>query len=273
MPASEESDMNRRIITLLSDFGVRDHYVGAMKGVILSINPSINLVDISHSVPPQDIQSGAFTLAQACRWFPEHTIHLAVVDPGVGTSRKGLAVYSNGHYFVGPDNGLFSYILEQEGATAYEITADHYFCKPLSSTFHGRDVFAPVAAWMSRDVHINQLGPECKNPVRLKIPRVTKVKDTLIQAAVLAVDQFGNLVTNLRPEDIPNLKGQSSRPWKMLAGHREINAYHRTFAEANAGEVFVLAGSSGYLEIAVRNGSAASVLNLAAGAPIGVVMG
>jgi S-adenosyl-L-methionine hydrolase (adenosine-forming) len=266
--------MNRRILTLLTDFGLIDHYVGAMKGVILSINPSMNLVDLTHLVPPQDIRSGAFTLGQAYRWFPEKTVHLAVVDPGVGTDRKALAVFAGGHYFVAPDNGLLSYVFEyEENATAYEITAEHYFCKPLSSTFHGRDVFAPVAAWIGRDVPIHQLGPEYRNPVRLKIPSVMRVRDTLIQAAVLAVDQFGNLVTNLKPEDIPILSGQPSRPWKMLAGHREINSFRRTFGEANPGEVFVVPGSAGFLEIAVRNGSAASVLNLAPGAPIGVVLG
>jgi S-adenosylmethionine hydrolase len=266
--------MEKRIVTLLSDFGLRDHFVGAMKGVILSICPSANLVDITHMVPPQDIRSGAFTLGQAYSWFPERTVHLAVVDPGVGTGRKALAVSAGGHYFVAPDNGILSWVLaREEEATAYEITADHYFRKPLSSTFHGRDVFAPIAAWIARDIPLHQLGPVCEKPVRLKIPSLTRVRDTLIQAAVLAVDQFGNLVTNVRPEDIPILADQPSRPWRMLAGHREITAFHRTFGEAGADEVFLVPGSSGYLEIAVRNGSAASVLNLSPGAPVGVVLG
>ncbi len=266
--------MDRRILTLLTDFGLRDHYVGAIKGVILSINPSVNLVDLTHMVPPQDVPSGAFTLGQAYRWYPERTIHMAVVDPGVGTARKALAVSAGGHYFVAPDNGLLSYVLErEEDATAYEITADHYYCKPLSSTFHGRDVFAPIAAWISRDIPLHQLGPVCASPVRLKIPAVIRVRDSLIQAAVLAVDQFGNLVTNLKPEDVPAFSGGTPRPCKVLAGHREITAFHRTFGEGGAGEVFLVPGSAGFLEIAVRNGSAAALLNLSAGAPIGVVLG
>ncbi len=265
--------MDRRILTLLTDFGLRDHYVGAMKGVILGINPSVNLVDLTHLVTPQDIHSGAFTLGQAYRWYPERTIHLAVVDPGVGTDRRALAVSAGGHYFVAPDNGLLSYVLErEEDATAYEITADHYFCKPLSSTFHGRDVFAPIAAWISRDIPLHQLGPVCENPVRLKIPALKRVRDSLIQGAVLAVDQFGNLVTNLRPEDIPAFAGVA-RPCRVLAGHREITAFHKTFGDGAAGEVFLVPGSAGFVEIAVRNGSAASLLNLSAGAPIGVVLG
>jgi S-adenosylmethionine hydrolase len=263
-----------RIITLLSDFGLQDHYVAVMKGVILGISPGLKLLDISHSVPPRDIRSAAFVLGQAYRWFPAGTIHLAVVDPGVGTARKGLAVSAGGHFFVAPDNGILSYVYEREDdVRAHEITADHYFLKPVSSTFHGRDIFAPIAAWLAHDIPLAQIGPDRPNPVRLQIPALTRVRDGLIQAGVLAVDHFGNLITNLKPSDLPVFGAHGTRPCKVLAGQREITTFRSTFGEGAAGELFIVPGSSGYLEIVARDGSAASALNLAAGAPIGVVLG
>ena len=255
-----------RIITLLTDFGLRDHYVSTMKGVMLGINPELTLVDISHLVPPQDIQSGAFTLSQAYPYFPPRTIHLAVVDPGVGTSRKAIAVAAGDQFFVAPDNGLLTYVLEREtGAVAYEINARELFRQPVSATFHGRDVFAPVAAWISRDTPIQRLGSVLNLPVRFAIPSLTRLQHSLLRAAILAVDQFGNLVTNLKPEDLP-------RPCKIVAGRREITHFRATFGEGSPGEMFVVPGSAGYLEIVVRNGSAAAELGLAPGAPIDVVV-
>ncbi len=262
-----------RTVTLLTDFGLRDHYVAALKGVMLSLNPNLSFVDISHGIPPQDIMSGAFTLGQAYSWFPPGTIHLAVVDPGVGTSRKAILLSAAAQYFVAPDNGLLTYIFDREESwTAYEITAGHYFRKPVSATFHGRDIFAPVAAWVSRDVPPHQMGPVLDDPVRLKMPALTRVRDTLIQASVLAVDNFGNLVTNLRPDDVPAYAATGPRACRILAAQREITNFRGTFGEGEAGEIFVVPGSSGYLEIAMRNGSAASTLNLGPGAPIGVVL-
>ncbi len=262
-----------RIITLLTDFGLQDHYVGSMKGVMLALNPELQLVDISHMIPPQDISAGAFALGQAAPCFPLGTIHLAVVDPGVGTERKAIIVSAGGHYFVAPDNGLLSYVLDAaDEFSAYEITADHYFRKPVSSTFHGRDVFAPVAAWLSKDIPAKQFGPRLENPVRLKIPMPVRVRDTLVQAAVLAVDRFGNLITNLKPRDVPVYDSRDARACKVLAGKREINVFRQTFSEGKPGELFMVPGSSGYLEIVVREGSAASELGLRSGSPIGVVI-
>jgi S-adenosylmethionine hydrolase len=156
-----------RIITLITDFGLKDHFVAAMKGVMLEINPELAFVDISHMVPPHDVHSGAFTLAQACAYFPAGTIHRAVIDPGVGTARKALAVSAGGHFFVAPDNGVLTYVFNrQEDFKAHEINADHYFRKPVSSTFHGRDIFAPVAAWISRDIPLLKFGPPLPQPAR-----------------------------------------------------------------------------------------------------------
>ncbi len=266
--------MPTRTITLLTDFGLKDQYVAAMKGVMLGVNPDLRFVDITHEVPPQDVQRGAFTLSQAYPWFPLGTIHLAVVDPGVGTSRKAILVRAGGHWFVAPDNGILTFVFDrEEGWTAFEITADHYFKKPISSTFHGRDVFAPVAAWVSHDIPPENFGPELPNPVRLKIPELTRVRDALIQATVLSVDFFGNIVTNLRPEDLPVYSAPGTRSCKILAAQKEVTGFYRTFNEGKPGEIFVIPGSSGYLEIVMRQNSAAAALNLAPGAPIGVILG
>ncbi len=256
---------NSGLVTLLTDFGLRDHFVSAMKGVILSLNPDLTLVDITHLVPPQDIFGGAFTLGQAWSCFPPKTVHLAVIDPSVGTARKALAAGAGGQYFVAPDNGLLTCVMEaREDFVAYEISADHYFHKPVSTTFHGRDIFAPIAAWITRGIPLEQLGPVVIDPVRLKMPVARKVREGLIQAAVLAVDQFGNLITNLKPSDVP----PGSR--FILAGQREITSFRKTYSEGAPGEVFVVPGSTGYLEITLKDGSAASLLDLKTGAPLGV---
>lgn len=254
------------IITLLTDFGLRDHFAGAMKGVMLDLNPELTLVDISHLIPRHDIFTGAFTLDQAWSCFPAGTVHLAVVDPGVGTGRRAVAASAGGHFFVAPDNGLLTYVAGREDFAAFEITADHYFRKPVSQTFHGRDIFAPIAAWITRGIPLHQLGPSLRDPVRLNVPVPKKVKEGLIQAAVLAVDQFGNLVTNLRPADVPRTAKV------ILSGQREIKSFHSTYEEGAPGEAFLIAGSTGFLEIAVKNGSAASLLGLKPGSPIGVVL-
>ena len=226
------------IITLLSDFGLRDHFVGAVKGVMLNLNPDLTLVDITHQVPPQDVFTGAFSLSQAYACFPAGTIHFAVVDPGVGTSRKVLAASAAGHFFVAPDNGILTYIIQaHEDFAAYEVTADHYFRKPVSATFHGRDIFAPIAAWVSRKIDLPQFGPRVETPVRLNIPFPKHVKETLLQGMILAVDYFGNLITNLKPSDVTS-------PFKILAGQREITAMRTTYGAGAPGEVFLVLGST-----------------------------
>jgi len=262
-----------RWITLTTDFGLRDHFVAAMKGVMLSINPNLAFADISHLVPRHDVHSGAFILAQAYSYFPLGTIHLAVVDPGVGTARKALAVSAGGQFFVAPDNGLLTHVFNREdGFEVFEVTADHYYHQPVSTTFHGRDIFAPIAAWISRDVPIRQFGPELLQPQRLKVPVVTRVRDALVEGAVLAIDSFGNVITNLAPEEVPLFTRVGARPCKVMAGKREITAFHKTYSEGAPGEVFVIPGSSGYLEIVMRNQSAAAELQIGPGAPIGIIL-
>ncbi len=262
-----------RIVTLLTDFGLSDHFVAAMKGVMLSLNPNLNFVDIAHQIPPHDVHSGAFVLGQAYSCFPAGTIHLAVVDPGVGASRKALAASAGGQFFVAPDNGILSYVQKaEENFTAYEITANHYYRKPVSATFHGRDVFAPIAGWISREIPLKQLGPALPNPVVLQMPAMEKVREGLFRGAVLAIDHFGNVVTNLAPSELFAADSAPPQSLKILAGQKEIAAFHRTYAEGRPGELFVVPGSTGLLEIATREGSAASLLNLKPGAPIGLIL-
>jgi S-adenosylmethionine hydrolase len=262
-----------RIITLLTDFGLRDHYVAAMKGIILGLNPDARLVDISHLVPPQDIHTGAFLLGQSYGCFPTSTVHLAVVDPGVGTSRKVLVAEAGGHYFVAPDNGILSYVKKcNEDFHAYEVTADHYYRKPVSRTFHGRDIFAPLAAWVSRNVPLRQLGDEIEDPVLLKTPDPENVKEGLIQAAILAVDHFGNLITNLTAGHLPEMDPERPMPFKVLTGKNEVTRFYNTYGEAPKGELFLVVGSSGFLEISMKGAPAAATLGMKPGNPIGVVL-
>lgn len=262
-----------RIITLLTDFGLRDHFVASMKGVMLGLNPDLNLVDISHLVPPQDIRTGAFVLGQAYACFPSGTIHLVVVDPGVGTERRVLAATAGGHYFVAPDNGILSYVQKaEEDFQAFEVTADHYYRKPVSSTFHGRDIFAPVAAWISRDIPLHQLGNELPEPVQMEILAPARVKENLIQAAIMAVDHYGNMITNLTPGHLPEFDPAKPLPFKILAGKKEIASYQVNYGDAKQGEVFIIEGSTGCIEISMRGTSAAAALGLKAGNPIGVVL-
>ena len=253
------------VLTVTTDCGLRDDFVAAIKGVILSVNPEIKLVDISNLVPPQDVFTAGFTLGKAWSYFPYGTVHLAIVDSGVGAACKGLAVEAGGHFFVSPDNGILTCVFEEHpGFEAYEITAEHYYRKPVSSNCHGRDIYAPIAAWISKGVPLNQIGNELRDPFRLQLPAVQKVKDTLIQGQILAVDRSGNLITNLKPTDVP-------RAYKILAGQREIISIHKRYQDGAPGEIFVVPGSTGYLEIAVKDGSAASVFKIKAGSPIGVV--
>ena len=187
----------RPLITLLTDFGTRDAYVGSLKGVILSLNPEVRLVDLSHEVDPQDIRAGAFMLAEAAAYFPPGTIHLAVVDPGVGSRRRALAARCRGHYWVGPDNGLFHLIFNRAPDLAMvSLENPAYFRPRVSATFHGRDIFAPVAAHLSLGVDLDDFGPRVTDPVSLAFPEPEFGPET-IQGEIISVDRFGNLISNI----------------------------------------------------------------------------
>ena len=250
----------RPTITLLTDFGSKDPYVGMMKGVIAGICPEANVIDVTHEVPPQDVRLGAFFLERAVRYFPPGTVHVAVVDPGVGTSRPRIAVESRGQFFVGPDNGLLS--LAATGRSAVLLTGRSYFLPSISSTFHGRDVFAPVAAHIARGVPLARFGPGKRRIVELPWPRPKK-RQSGFAGEVISVDRFGNLITNFEPEHWASVR----RP-RVSAGTFRSTALSRSYAAVKRGEITVLFGGYGLLEIAAREASAADELGLTTGARV-----
>ena len=248
----------RPVITLLTDFGTADPYVGMMKGVIAGICPSANVVDITHEVPPQDIRTGAFFLERSVRYFPPGTIHVAVVDPGVGTSRKALAIRAEGHVFVGPDNGLLSAGLRRVDAVT--LTRRSYFRDSVSHTFHGRDIFAPVAAHLAAGVRFEDLGPAMRRIVKLSSLRPRRTRRGL-RGNVASVDRFGNLITNFDLDAWSSLRRPSIR-----VGSFATTKLAPSYGASRRGELAVILGGYGLLEIAAREASAAKILGLGSGA-------
>ncbi|MDD3580821.1 MAG: SAM-dependent chlorinase/fluorinase [Desulfobacca sp.] len=246
------------LITLLTDFGSQDGYVGVMKGVILGINPQVTLVDLSHDLPPQDVIAAALVLQAAQPYFPPETIHLAVVDPGVGTARRALALRVRDQFWVGPDNGLFHLVLEgQRGFQAVCLENSTYFLPQVSATFHGRDVFAPVAAHLSTGVSLSDFGPPLTDPVHLNLP-VPAISSRLIQGQVIHVDHFGNLISNIRFAELETWR--QGRPLEVRVGGHHSARLVRTYGQGSPGELIALEGSHGYLEIACAQANAALVL-------------
>lgn len=264
--------MAQRLITMTSDFGASDHFVGTMKGVILSINPEAKMVDICNSVHSFDILDGALTIAQAYRYFPSDTVHMVIVDPGVGTNRRPLLVTADKHMFLAPDNGVLSLVYErEERLSVRHITAEHYFLQPMSHTFHGRDLFSAVAGWLSKGVEAAKFGEEVTDFVRFAAPKPKPVNDTLMKGVVLKSDKFGNLITNFTPKEVPQLFEPTPPPFKILVGKTEVTRMRDTYSGGAAGEVFGVLGSMGYLEIAVNRGSAAKTIGADKGSDVGVL--
>lgn len=254
------------IITLTTDFGTSDHLVGTMKGVILNINAAARIVDINHGVVPYDLLDGALSIANAYAFFPARTVHIVVVDPGVGTDRRPILVSAGNQYFVAPDNGVLSMIYERESCTVRHITAEHYFLNPISPTFHGRDIFAPSAAFLSKTFQTDAFGEVVTDFVRFTMPKA-KANGTSIKGVVLRVDAFGNLMTNLTAENIPSASLQGG-PIQLSVSGKSVGQFVRTFAAGNPGEPVAILGSAGYVEIAVNRGSAARTLGVGRGAEV-----
>jgi len=250
--------MKPPIITLLTDFGTQDTYVGAMKGVIQGICPGARMVDLTHEVPAQAVIAGAFLLKTALDYLPKGTIHLAVVDPGVGSARKPVVLKAGGQTFVGPDNGLFTAALKgRKIAEIIELTGEKYRLKNPSSTFHGRDIFAPAAAYLAKGVPAARLGKKLSNLIWREIPVPFKTPKGLV-GQVLWIDHFGNLVTNFEASHL-------KKPLRLKMGKTVILNLHEHYAQAKKGELIALIGSFGNLEISVNGGNAAQRL----GATIG----
>ena len=253
-------------VTLTTDFGLVDHFVGVMKGVILGIEPGARIVDITHEIPPFDISEGGFVIAQAYRYFPRRTVHVIVVDPGVGSARRPILAEMAGQYFIAPDNGVLSMIYRREPKKRVRhITNERYFLKPVSRTFHGRDIFAPVAAHLASGVSVARFGRTVDDFVKIMTGQPTRTAKRVWTGTILKIDRFGNLITNLHVDEFPDVP---TRPFELNVGLSEVSRFVTNFSEGGPGELFVTVGSSGYLEVGTNQGSAAKMLGCAAGSPV-----
>ena len=254
------------IITLTTDFGTSDLYVGVMKGVILNINPRAQIVDITHAIPPQDLEAAAFLIDSAYRYFPNGTIHVIVVDPGVGSTRRTIACQTKTACFVCPDNGVLTHILRDESHIhAVAIESPAHFLPQISNTFHGRDIFAPVAAHLSRGVSIDDLGSPITQPVQLPIPTPKLTEDRIV-GHIIWIDHFGNLIANISREVLESMTVQNG--FVIHVNGVEIGHLNRSYAESAIGEVLAIIGSFGRLEVSINGGNAAQTLGVQRGDPI-----
>ena len=247
------------IITLLTDFGTRDYYVGAMKGVILSINKNAEIVDITHEVAPQNIRAAAFALVNYYKYFPKGAIHVCVVDPGVGSRRRAVLVETEDYRFIAPDNELLGFILaKQKNFRAFELSSEEFFHHPVSRTFHGRDIFAPVAAHLSNGIPAEKLGAEIGDLTTFEIAKPQVISEAKIEGEIIHIDRFGNLVTNFKAGDLPE-------KFNLQVNEKRIERHQMFYDEAEKNEIFSIAGSAGFLEIVAFQDSAQSLLKVDAG--------
>ena len=259
--------MGRPVIAFLTDFGTRDHYAGTMKGVALGICPEATLVDITHDLPPHDVLTGALELAASYRYFPAGTIFLAVVDPGVGSSRRGIAVEAGDYRFVAPDNGVLTAVLDEVAPKRIvELTERRYARATVSRTFEGRDRFAPAAAWLAKGIELSALGRSAGAVQRLELAKPS-VADDHVVGEVLRVDRFGNLITNIDRKTFDRVATDRGS-LEIQVGTHQVGRVVSTYADATEGELCALFGSSEHLEIAANGSDAAALLQLGRGAPV-----
>ena len=247
------------IITLTTDFGLADAYVAAMKGVVMGINPEARLVDISHTIEPQNILQAAFVLSTAYEYFPPNTIHIVVVDPGVGTERRAIILKTPQAYFVAPDNGVLSYVIKDKEFEAFAVTKSDFWRSPVSPTFHGRDIFATVAARLSLGFQASDFGERIDSITVLPLAHPHLTEDGTLVGNILHIDRFGNLITNIKASDLPETKQSTNIEIK----NRLISGLVRSYAEGKG--LVALIGSGGYLEIALRDGNASALLKAKVG--------
>lgn len=262
-----------RVLTFTTDFGLDDPFVGILHGVVLNIQPDIRIVDICHAIHSYDISDAAWTIAQAYRFFPARTVHVVVVDPGVGSSRRPITVETEDYIFVAPDNGVLSLIEAREPKfVVRHVTAERYFLQPVSNTFHGRDVFAAVGGWLSKGVAPAEFGPEISDYVRNPLAQVERVGHGSLRGVVMKVDKFGNLITNIGELEAPQLFGSQVPAVNILIAGQTVTRICRSYSEGGENEIFAIVGSSGYLEVAANKASAAEKLASGVGTPVGVVL-
>jgi len=245
-----------------------------MKGVILDIVPEATIVDISHAVQAFDVLDGALTISQAYSYFPTGTVHMVVVDPGVGTKRRPIVASSDGFHFVAPDNGVLSLVYaKEERMHVRHVTSEHYFRSPISNTFHGRDIFAPVAAYLAKQVDSHKFGDEIQDYTKFSAPKPKAVDKNKLRGVILKVDRFGNLITNITPADAPMLFQAKPAAFKIVVGSKEITEIRQAYAEGEPGEVFAIIGSMGFLEIAANRAAAAQLTGAAKGNEVNIILG
>lgn len=275
---TQQNSINPRpVIALMTDFGIGDGDVGVMKGVIAGITPEAHIIDITHNIGPQNVPSGAWILAASYRYFPKNTVFVCVVDPGVGSSRGAIALHAGDWYFVGPDNGLFSYIMsEQTIRAAVLLTNSSFHLNVISSTFHGRDIFAPVGAHLAQGLEsiFPELGHSVEPPALKRLEMVETVREgTFINASIVHVDNFGNLITGIPLSVVPDLYTVSQVKIVFRGTRITVEKVRQFFAEGpDDGQAFIYGDSSGYVGIAVRNGNAAKTLSVGLGAPLSLII-
>jgi hypothetical protein len=262
------------IITLTTDFGYRDPFVGIMKGVILNINPLANIVDITHGISPQNIMEAAFSIEMSFESFPSRTIHVVIVDPGVGSVRRPLLVITGRHYLIGPDNGVFSriYNLIHETLTVIHITAEHYFLPQRGFTFHGRDIFAPVAAWLSRGINVSNFGNPITDYVNIPVPVPVVSKENTIEGEVIYIDRFGNAITNIQSQKINDLLKNNPNGKLKVLFKGIVAPLKDYYSQAIDNGLYSLINSFNYLELFVNKGSANSNFGITAGEKVNVIV-
>lgn len=253
------------LITLLTDFGLQDHFVGVMKGVIAAIAPRARVIDITHAIEPYQLCHARFVLAQSWPYFPQKTIHVAIVDPGVGTARRPILVETQNHRFVGPDNGIFSDLFDLPNTKVRHIANTKLFLPNVSATFHGRDIFAPVAAHLAAGIAASRVGSLVTDAIKLSPQRAVRTSDRIWTGQIVCVDRFGNLITNLSLDELPDL---ARRAFVLQLGSAQLSALAPNYASGPSGQAIAVAGSSGFLEIAINRDSAALRLGLGCGAPV-----
>lgn len=257
--------MKRPIVTLTTDFGTSDNYVACVKAAMLNINPEIETVDITHHVKRHDIMEACLILKNTYHYFPNWTIHVVIVDPTVGSSRRSIVASINSHHFVAPDNGVLSGLYQDpEDLSVFEIEAEHYYLKPLSPTFHGRDIFAPIAAWMAKGIEIENFGERIDDYVDLQLPIPTvSEEDGTLEGEIIHVDSFGNLITNVDRAQFDRLLGEAgNQSFELEIGDLTLSELKRYYAECEEDKPCLLFGSTAQLELAIKEKSASEVLSL-----------
>ncbi len=259
----------RNVITLTTDFGLQDYYVSAMKAVMLGIAPEARLVDVSHDIPSQDIMAGSWVLKNSAMLFPSGTVHTVVIDPGVGTERNAVALRIEDQYFVGPDNGIFSLLTTDQSYTAVKLNKKEYLRESRSNTFHGRDVFAPAAAHLSRGVTLEELGEPLDELISYRWMQPIADKDGL-EGTIIHIDKFGNLVTNISADLIDEVL--AGKQVKIYVGNVILNEINTTFGAVTEGEPVAYIGSAGMLEVGINQGDAQKMLGVQKGAQISIIL-